>query len=103
MAYELEISNSIAPISIAGRLKNEMISRFHAWSEKRARKQSLKLLSTHDERILEDIGLQRSDLVEELGYDPSELPRLLRASAYNNPYLWNDHVMNSDHARRRLR
>ncbi len=100
MAYELDSPHCITPISITGRLRSTIASWFRAWCEKRARKRSLNLLVTHDKRILEDIGLLRSELVGELGYDPSELPRLFGASAHINPYLWNESGISSDHAKR---
>lgn len=101
MAYELEGPHSIAPMPITDKWIKAIDSWFRVWCEKRARKQSLHLLASHDERILEDIGLPRSELVRELGYDPSELPRLFGANAHINPYLWKENDISSDHVRRR--
>lgn len=78
-----------------------VVSIFHRWHEKNARKQDIKRLLASDERFLDDIGLQRTELVSELGYDPHEVPPMYGASVYPNPYIGYQSTIKKNHARRR--
>lgn len=71
------------------------------WRRKMDRKQDIKKLLTCDERVLDDIGLRRAELVSELGYDPQERPPLYGASVYPNPYVGYGSVISSNHRKRR--
>ncbi len=60
---------------------------FSARVDKHQRKQDIKRLLALSDRLLEDIGLARPDLVEELGYDPRELPGAYRLATYHPAIL----------------
>lgn len=55
--------------------------------EKHARKQDILHLLAHNDRLLDDMGVSRPELVSELGYDPGELPGLYRLGTYRMPGL----------------
>ncbi|MGI9407924.1 MAG: hypothetical protein ACR2O4_16225 [Hyphomicrobiaceae bacterium] len=55
--------------------------------ENHARKQDIRRLLGYSDRLLEDMGLTRYELVEELGYDPGELPAMYRLGTYRMPHL----------------
>lgn len=58
--------------------------------------QAFTTLLRDKDRVLDHVGLHRSDLVRKLEYDPREWDRMRAAAAYPNPYLWNLSAMNSD-------
>lgn len=70
---------------------------FSRWREKRAKKISLIKLLSYEDQYLEDIGLSRREIIDELGYDPRELRNIRTMTTYPNPYLWNGNVITSNH------
>lgn len=99
MVYETD--HSICTVSVPPKknLINSTVLWFAGVRKRYVEKQNLNTLLSGKNRTLEDIGLSRPDLVNELGYDPRELERMRAGLAYPNPYLWNVSAMNSDHTK----
>ena len=60
---------------------------FLAKKRKRASKQTVLYLLSHDDRWMEDVGLTRADLTRKLGYDPNWSRNLSRAEYFYLPHL----------------
>ena len=87
MAHETAGLGSTGSISLTGRWTAEIGSWFRARRERHVRNQYVLHMLSYDERLLEDIGLSRSELVGELGHDPCELPEWFGAKIYRGPHL----------------
>lgn len=86
MAYETHSRHSSGSISLTDEWIAEITSWLRARREKISRNREIRNLLSYDERLLEDAGLSRPELVWELGCDPRELPGLFGAALYLFPH-----------------
>lgn len=70
------------------------LSREH---ENNIRKTRLKKLLSYDDHTLEDVGLSRPKVIQELGYDPREAQHIYSVFTYPNPYLSTGSVIIKNH------
>ena len=77
MEYQTHSLQNHNSISWVNEWTTEIVSWFHERREKNIRNRAIRLLLTRDERLLNDIGVSRSELVGELGHDPGEMPKSL--------------------------
>ncbi|MGI9408060.1 MAG: DUF1127 domain-containing protein [Hyphomicrobiaceae bacterium] len=87
MAYVTDHLHSTGSVFSTEKWVRKIESWLRARIKKHARKQDIRHLLTHNDRLLDDMGLSRAELVDELGYDPGELPGLYRLGAYRMPGL----------------
>lgn len=101
MACDTDRQYSVDSTSSKGRWIASMADWLTNWRRKYLRKQEIKELLSCNESVLDDIGLLRSELVSELGFDPHEIPPMYGASVYPSPFIGYESVTNSNHGKRR--
>lgn len=64
------LSDSPTPHRMASRLHLRLASRLRTWLEWAEERRQMKMMLDFDDRILDDIGLSRSDVLERLNRRP---------------------------------
>ncbi|MCV0428548.1 MAG: hypothetical protein K5905_24080 [Roseibium sp.] len=78
MALETNCLRATEKVSFMDRWAEATRHWFREYRTKKVRKNATLDLLKQSDKVLEDIGTSRAELVRELGYDPRDLPVALR-------------------------
>jgi len=87
MTYITDKLDHIGSIESTPKWTGRIASWIQARKRKRASKQAILHLLSFDDHKLEDVGMTRTELIGELGYDPDRSRELLRIEYLYRPRL----------------